>query len=136
MWDAASASFDEQCHIRAQDSNQRDTGLPAAERVNLTTWPRGQPHFNLLCSSKDVGFSKINSYQTFPTRPLSDGHKLSKSQGLLKDTQQEIKVTVEITFPEAGPVAEWLSSCAPFLRPRVSLVRILGADMALLVRPC
>ena len=43
MWDAASAWFDEQCHVRAQDSNQRDTGPPAAERANLTTRPRGQP---------------------------------------------------------------------------------------------
>ena len=36
----------------------------------------------------------------------------------------------------AGPVAEWLSSRVPLRRPRVSLVRILGADMAPLVRPC
>ena len=43
MWDAASAWFDEQCHVRAQDSNQRKTGPPAAERANLTTRPRGQP---------------------------------------------------------------------------------------------
>src|SRR3712207_6933106 len=43
MWDAASAWSDEQCHVRAQDSNQRNTGPPAAERANLTTGPRGQP---------------------------------------------------------------------------------------------
>ena len=48
MWDAASAWFDEQCrdeqcHVHAQDSNQRNTGLPAVERANLTTRPRGQP---------------------------------------------------------------------------------------------
>ena len=43
MWDAASAWSDEQCHVRALDSNQRDTGPPAAERANLTTRPRGQP---------------------------------------------------------------------------------------------
>ena len=42
-WDAASAWFDEQCHVRAQDSNQRNTGPPAAEHTNLTTRPRGQP---------------------------------------------------------------------------------------------
>ena len=36
--------LDEQCHVRAQDSNQRNTGLPAVERVKLTTQPRGQPH--------------------------------------------------------------------------------------------
>uniref|UniRef100_A0A9L0TN73 Uncharacterized protein n=1 Tax=Equus caballus TaxID=9796 RepID=A0A9L0TN73_HORSE len=44
MWDAASVWFDEQCHVLAQDWNQQNTGPPAAERVNLTTRPRGQPH--------------------------------------------------------------------------------------------
>src|SRR3712207_1540984 len=44
MWDAASAWLNEQCHVRAQDSNQRNTGPPAAERTDLTTRPRGQPH--------------------------------------------------------------------------------------------
>ena len=43
MWDAVSAWLDEQCHVRAQDSNQRNTGPPAAEHANLTTRPRGQP---------------------------------------------------------------------------------------------
>ena len=43
MWDTASAWFDEQCHVHAQDANQRITGPPAAERANLTTLPRGQP---------------------------------------------------------------------------------------------
>ena len=43
MWDAASAWFDEQCHVHAQDSDQGNTGLPAAEHANLTTRPRCQP---------------------------------------------------------------------------------------------
>uniref|UniRef100_A0A8C4M4E0 S-phase kinase-associated protein 2 n=1 Tax=Equus asinus TaxID=9793 RepID=A0A8C4M4E0_EQUAS len=43
MWDAASAWLDEQCHVRTQDSNQQNTGPPAAEHANLITWPRGQP---------------------------------------------------------------------------------------------
>ena len=33
----------------------------------------------------------------------------------------------------AGPLTEWLSSCAPLWRPGVSLVQILGADMAPLI---
>ena len=48
MWDAASAWFDEQCHVHAQDLNQRNTGPPAAERANSTTQPRGQPPFCLI----------------------------------------------------------------------------------------
>ena len=36
----------------------------------------------------------------------------------------------------ASPVAEWLSLHAPLRWPRVSLVPILGADMALLMEPC
>ena len=33
------------------------------------------------------------------------------------------------------PVAKWLSSHALLLRPRVSLVRILGADMTPFIKP-
>ena len=36
----------------------------------------------------------------------------------------------------AGPVAEWLNSRALLPRPRVSPVRILGTEMAPLIRPC
>ena len=43
MWDAASAWFDEQYHVRAQDSNQRNSGPPTVECANLTTRPLGQP---------------------------------------------------------------------------------------------
>ena len=43
MWDTASAWFDEQCHVRAQDLNQRNPGPPAVECANLTTRPQGQP---------------------------------------------------------------------------------------------
>ena len=35
----------------------------------------------------------------------------------------------------AGPMAHWLSSCAPLWRPRVSPVSVLGADLAPLIRP-
>ena len=38
--------------------------------------------------------------------------------------------------PCAGPVAEWLSSHPLLWQPRASPVQILGADMALLIRPC
>ena len=33
-------------------------------------------------------------------------------------------------------MAKWLGSCALLHRPRVSPVRVLGTDMASLVRPC
>ena len=36
----------------------------------------------------------------------------------------------------ADPVAEWLSLHAPLQRPRVTLVQILGADLASLIRLC
>ena len=39
-------------------------------------------------------------------------------------------------FCGASPVAKWLSSRTPLRRPRVSPVRILGTDMAPLIRPC
>ena len=36
----------------------------------------------------------------------------------------------------ANPTAEWLSSHAALRRPRASLVRILGTDMAPFIKPC
>ena len=42
---------------------------------------------------------------------------------------------LKITMLESGPMAKWLSLRAPLRWPRVLLVWILGADMALLVRP-
>ena len=36
----------------------------------------------------------------------------------------------------SSPMAEWLSSRALLRQPRVSLVWILGVDMAPLIRPC
>src|SRR3712207_5885852 len=60
-WDAASAWFDEQCHVRAQDSNQRNTGPPAAECGNLTTQPRGQPPLNILKCQVKSKFSKFSN---------------------------------------------------------------------------
>ena len=55
-WDAASAWFGEQCHVCAQDSKQRNTGPPAAERANLTTRPRGQPQLSFFLI---IGENKI-----------------------------------------------------------------------------
>ena len=48
----------------------------------------------------------------------------------------EKKILSKKHNPGAGPVADWLSSLALLQRPRVSLVRILGADMAPLIKPC
>ena len=39
-------------------------------------------------------------------------------------------------FIGASPVARWLSLHAPLRQPKISLVRILGVDMAPLVKPC
>ena len=52
MWDAASVWFDEQCHVHTQDSIQWNTGPPAAEHVNLTTRPRGQPQVFIFLNTK------------------------------------------------------------------------------------
>ena len=78
MWDAASAWFDEQCHVHAQDSNQRNTGLPAAGRTNLTTWPRGQPRsVNIFNPIKMAGPSDTETVLSIvsphPCRMISMG---------------------------------------------------------------
>ena len=60
MWDAASAWFDEQCHLRAQDSNQRNTVPPAAECVNSTTQPWGLPRIR-------APYTSLTKYRSCPS---------------------------------------------------------------------
>ena len=83
MWDAASVWFDEQRHVHAQDSNQRNTGPPAAESANSTTGPWGQPlsssSFKLHLPSLTVfispsckpALSRIKLYFLLPSLPPS-----------------------------------------------------------------
>ncbi|XP_070103527.1 cardiolipin synthase (CMP-forming) isoform X6 [Equus caballus] len=67
MWDAASAWSDEQCHVRAQDSNRRNTGPPAAERANLTTRPRGQPLVDTILKKLTIKYGMWKLYyRSFP----------------------------------------------------------------------
>ena len=50
--------------------------------------------------------------------------------------KQRLSREMEMLKEGAGLVAEWLSLCALLQWPRLSPVRILGVDMALLIRPC
>ena len=91
MWDAASAWLEEQCHVRAQDSNQRNTGPHAAESANLTTRLQGQPPYEYIlvdsiCSKYyhlNVDPLSIKTYEwdillfSFHTKCLSSGVPLS-----------------------------------------------------------
>ena len=52
------------------------------------------------------------------------------------ELELNINRTLLKTDGRGHPVVEWLSSLALLHRPRVSQVRILGADMALLIQPC
>ena len=47
----------------------------------------------------------------------------------------EYKAEIKVKRGGAGPAAEWLSLRTVLQRPRILPVRILGADMALLIRP-
>ena len=60
-----------------------------------------------------------------------------KIEALKKEVEYIIFKCIQFKiFKEgAGPVPEWLSLHTLMWRSRVLLVRILGADMALLVRP-
>uniref|UniRef100_A0A9L0TM58 Nuclear valosin-containing protein-like n=1 Tax=Equus caballus TaxID=9796 RepID=A0A9L0TM58_HORSE len=71
MWDSASVWLDEQCHVRAQDSNQRNTGPPAAERANLTTRPRGQPPKTFFLRILQTLCRKLRLPDTFHFRHLA-----------------------------------------------------------------
>ena len=54
----------------------------------------------------------------------------------LENLQIKIAFLRKNMYEWAGPVAKWLSSWAPLRWPRISLVRILGTDMAWLIKPC
>ena len=57
----------------------------------------------------------------------------------LEEKEKSLRFIIEIALNwnvGAGPVAEWLSLRTLLWWPRVSLVRILGADMEPLIRPC
>ena len=56
MWDAASAWFDEQCHVCTEDLNQWNTGPPAVERTNLITGPWGQPPHIYISGASYLSF--------------------------------------------------------------------------------
>ena len=60
-----------------------------------------------------------------------DWQQLLAQVPIFKKTQKK-----EIKKGRAGPVTKWLSSRTPLGRPRVLPIWILGADMALLIRPC
>lgn len=58
-------------------------------------------------------------------------HGISFTEDLMDADMDNVK-----SFPGAGPVAEWLHSCAPLRWARISPVQILGGDMAPLSKPC
>ena len=60
---------------------------------------------------------------------------ISSFMGKLKD-QALFVPHYKVEIMGAGPVAKWLSSRAPLRRSRVLLVRILGTEMAPLIKPC
>ena len=90
--------FDEQCHVRAQDSSQRNTGLPAAECTNLTTRPRGQPLISVFwCPISNWNQPHSNQTQ-FPT-PKTLLSYLSNCSG------QTLFPSVATSNPPAYPIA-------------------------------
>ena len=87
LWDAASAWLDEQCHVRTQDLNQQNTGPPAAELANLTTWPWGQPQGNLNLYLKfrffNVFIGKISGHNWITILEMEEGKCTNLSVYLL-----------------------------------------------------
>ena len=48
----------------------------------------------------------------------------------------QVKTLMDVVLKNILGLAKWLDWRAPLLGPRVSLVWILGADLAPLIRPC
>ena len=81
-------------------------------------------HF-ILVSPSSTEFSAVVSFSSTPLEKRNEpGSWKSVPQHMQKEAGR------------AGPVAEWLSSHTPLWWSRVSLVRILGVDMAPLIKPC
>ena len=54
----------------------------------------------------------------------------------IKERTDKANFITKLYLEGAGPKAKWLSSHTLLQQPRVSLLWILGADMAAHVRPC
>ena len=88
----------------------------------------------------------IFSPKAFPMLTVPQFMYLLKYYYLLTHRQRGVNLTLQVTLSKrdscnkkkkgAGPKAKQLSSRTPLQQPRVLPVRILGADMALLIRPC
>uniref|UniRef100_A0A9L0TTH3 BLOC-1-related complex subunit 7 n=1 Tax=Equus caballus TaxID=9796 RepID=A0A9L0TTH3_HORSE len=127
MWDAASAWFDEQCHVRTQDSNQRNTGPPAAECANLTTWPWGQPQEAPFLSSIFIGLADRARLGT-PSAQTAGLTRLWLSGGIGCSPSSVLsRRACSLSAFSSGTVGEAASSCVKKLSEhsvyRANLVR-------------
>ena len=110
MWDAASAWFNEQCHVRAQDLNQQNTEPPAVECTNLTARPRGQPQLSSFFVGEENGAQR------------SEMIYLRQYSKLMAGTRLEFKIfdslfTIFPDHPHPRIVIQWflcvcLQACA------------------------
>ena len=76
MWDAYhSMAFAKQCHVCAQDPNQRTPGRREAEHANLTAVPPGRPLYRLLREWRIESITLKTSFKSIYTRVVSDVEK-------------------------------------------------------------
>src|SRR3712207_8625918 len=52
MWDAASAWLDERCHVRTQDSNRRNPGLPQDRKSTRLNSSHANISYAVFCLKK------------------------------------------------------------------------------------
>ena len=67
---------------------------------------------------------------------LNDAHLTLETSRLVSLRGEKLIKEKDTKEARGCPVAEWLSSHALLWQPRVLQVRILGLDMAPLIRPC
>ena len=65
---------------------------------------------------------------------MSNERKSNPYKTQVPRVQVSAQTRLKIKNLGTGPVAKWLSLCSPLRQPRVSLVWILGAEMAPLIR--
>ena len=86
---------------------------------------------NVLLTLQQVHLRELAIVLRSETEVPQDAHVIASGKRCARHIPHR-----KIVNSGASPVAEWLSSRALLGCPRVSLVWILGTDMALLIKPC
>ena len=107
------------------------------EQLCASLLTRGQEFLQVPYLEMELPVANSVSLHDCQIALQKDSVSLNSHQQCKKHSYQYLVLSAFKIFAiRASLLAEWLSSCALLQWPRVSLVQILGTDMAPLIRPC